>query len=76
MLFRSIMKIAEKAGLIDLLAKAIMPLMRVIFPSVPPNHPALSFIVLNISANVLGLGNAATPFGLKAMEQLQELNRD
>ena len=69
-----IMKVAEKAGLVDSLAKLIQPLTRRLFPSIPDNHPALGFIVLNISANILGLGNAATPFGLKAMEQLQLLN--
>lgn len=69
-----IMKVAEKAGLVDLLAKGIRPLTKLLFPSIPNEHPALGFIVLNISANVLGLGNAATPFGLKAMEQLQLLN--
>lgn len=69
-----IMKIAEEAGLIKGLAFLLRPLTRILFPSVPKNHPALGAIVLNISANVLGLGNAATPFGLKAMEELQGLN--
>lgn len=69
-----VMNVAEKAGLVDGLAKIVRPLLGRLFPSVPKNHPALGFILLNISANILGLGNAATPFGLKAMEQLQECN--
>ena len=70
------MKIAEEAGLIRSLAKLLRPLMGFLFPSVPTNHPAMGAIVMNLSANILGLGNAATPFGLKAMEELQSLNRD
>ncbi|MFY9175526.1 MAG: nucleoside recognition domain-containing protein [Peptococcia bacterium] len=69
-----IMKVAEKAGLIRFLAKILRPLMKFLFPTVPPDHPALGSIVMNLSANILGLGNAATPFGLKAMEELQSLN--
>lgn len=69
-----IMKLAEKAGLIRFLAKLLQPLMRFLFPTIPPEHPALGSIVMNLSANILGLGNAATPFGLKAMEELQSLN--
>lgn len=70
------MKVAEKAGLIRFLAKILRPLMRFLFPTVPADHPALGSIVMNLSANILGLGNAATPFGLKAMEELQSLNPD
>lgn len=70
------MKIAEEAGLIRSLAKLLRPLMGFLFPSVPINHPAMGAIVMNLSANILGLGNAATPFGLKAMEELQNLNGD
>lgn len=69
-----VMNVAEKAGLVDALARLVRPLTNRLFPSVPREHPALGFIVLNLSANVLGLGNAATPFGLKAMAQLQTCN--
>lgn len=68
------LKIAEKAGLTEALARLLQPLFRRILPEVPANHPALSSIVMNMAANVLGLDNAATPMGLKAMEQLQSLN--
>lgn len=70
------MKIAEEAGLIRSLAKLLRPLMGFLFPTVPTNHPAMGAIVMNLSANILGLGNAATPFGLKAMEELQYLNQE
>lgn len=73
-LWLGIMKIAESGGLIRALARLLRPLMIRLFPSVPPNHPAMGAIILNLSANVLGLGNAATPFGMKAMQGLQELN--
>ena len=69
-----LMKIAEKSGLADLLAKALKPLFCRIMPEVPQDSPAFGSIVMNIAANVLGLDNAATPMGLKAMEQLQEVN--
>lgn len=69
-----ISRVAEKAGLIDGLARLVSPLLRPLFPSVPSGHPAVSSIAMNIAANILGLGNAATPFGLKAMRELQELN--
>ncbi len=69
-----IMKVGERAGLVQYLAKLLRPLFRKIFPEVPDGHPALGSITLNIAANMLGLDNAATPMGLKAMEQLQELN--
>lgn len=69
-----LMKIAEAAGLVQSLAKLIYPLARFLYPSVPKNHPAMGSIVANMSANMLGLGSAATPLGLKAMQQLQELN--
>jgi len=69
-----IMKIAEQAGIIRLLAAAIAPITRRLFPEVPTDHPAMGAMVLNIAANWLGLSNAATPFGLKAMEELQTLN--
>jgi len=73
-LWLGIMKIAEKSGLITIIAKVVKPITVRLFPDVPPDHPAMGSIVLNMSANILGLGNAATPLGLKAMEQLQELN--
>lgn len=75
-LWLGIMKIAEKAGLIEGLAWLVRPLMVKIFPGIPPNHPAMGAIILNLSANVLGLGNAATPFGMKAMQEMQRLNAD
>lgn len=71
-----LMKIAELAGMIQILAKWLRPLARWLYPSVPHDHPAMGSILANMSANILGLGNAATPLGLKAMEQLQELNPD
>ena len=73
-LWLGIMKIAEKAGLVSALARGIRPLARWLFPDIPDGHPALGSIVLNMAANMLGLGNAATPMGLKAMKELQELN--
>ncbi len=73
-LWLGIMKIAEASGLIALIAKLVRPITIKLFPDVPPDHPAISAIVLNMSANVLGLGNAATPLGLKAMQELQTLN--
>ena len=68
------MKIAEASGLIRLIARLLKPITIRLFPDVPADHPAIGSIVLNMSANILGLGNAATPLGLKAMEELQELN--
>ena len=73
-LWLGIMKIAEESGLIRIIAKGLRPLTIRLFPDVPEDHPAIGSIVLNMSANMLGLGNAATPLGLKAMEELQELN--
>lgn len=73
-LWLGIMKIAERAGLIRLLARALAPIMRFLFPELPVDHPATGSMLLNIAANWLGLGNAATPMGLKAMEELQQLN--
>ena len=68
------MKIAEESGLIRIIARAIRPITIRLFPDVPEDHPAIGSIILNMAANLLGLGNAATPFGLKAMEELQDLN--
>lgn len=67
-------RIAERAGLLHGVARWLTPLLRPLFPDVPKGHPSLSSIAMNVTANVLGLANAATPFGLKAMEQLQQLN--
>jgi spore maturation protein A len=69
-----IMKLAEEAGIIAFLSRAIAPLMKFLFPEIPGNHPAMGAIIMNISANVLGLGNAATPMGLIAMQEMQKLN--
>jgi len=71
-LWLGIMKIAEESGLIRIIARGLRPLTIRLFPDVPEDHPAIGSIVLNMSANMLGLGNAATPLGLKAMEELQE----
>ena len=73
-LWLGIMKIAEESGLVEVIAHLVRPVTTRLFPEVPPDHPAMGSIILNIAANVLGLGNAATPLGLKAMEELQELN--
>jgi len=73
-LWLGIMKIAEAAGLITLLAKMAKPLMVRLFPDVPPEHPAMGAMLSNMAANFLGLSNAATPLGLKAMEELNKLN--
>src|SRR5438874_8592013 len=73
-LWRGLLKIAEKAGFVDKLARAVRPIFRPLFPGVPDGHPAISARLLNIAANMLGLGNAATPFGIKAMEELEKLN--
>lgn len=69
-----IMKIGEKGGMINIFAKAVGPFFNKLFPEIPKNHPALGSILMNFSANALGLDNAATPLGLKAMKELQELN--
>ena len=73
-LFLGLMKVAEQGGLLVIIAKTVRPLMTRLFPDVPPNHPAMGAMILNISANVLGLGNAATPFGIRAMQELDKLN--
>ncbi len=73
-LWLGLLKIAEKAGLVDKLARLVRPIFRPLFPGVPDGHPAISAMLLNIAANMLGLGNAATPFGIKAMEELEKLN--
>lgn len=69
-----LMNIAEKTGLVTWLANLLRPIGRFLYPSVPEDHPAMGSILMNMSANLLGLGNAATPLGLKAMQDLQTLN--
>lgn len=73
-LWLGIMKIGEKGGLVNLLARVLSPVFTRLFPDIPKGHPVTGSIFMNIAANMLGLDNAATPLGLKAMEQLQELN--
>ncbi|RMF70002.1 MAG: nucleoside recognition protein [Calditrichaeota bacterium] len=73
-LWLGVLKIAEESGMVRLLARFIRPISKRLFPDVPSDHPAIASILLNLSANWLGLSNAATPFGLKAMEDLQTLN--
>ena len=73
-LMLGLVKIGEEAGLTRALARFVQPALAPLFPSVPKDHPAFSNITLNLLANVFGLGNAATPLGIKAMEDLQELN--
>ncbi|MEW6193692.1 MAG: nucleoside recognition domain-containing protein [Bacteroidota bacterium] len=73
-LWLGIMKIAEESGLIKVIAKSVKPVTKFLFPDVPHDHPAIGSMIMNISANMLGLGNAATPFGLKAMEELDSIN--
>lgn len=73
-LWLGIMKIAEESGLIKVIAKALRFIMVPLFPDVPEDHPAMGAMIMNMAANVLGLGNAATPLGLKAMKELQTLN--
>jgi spore maturation protein SpmA len=75
-LWLGIMKVGEEAGAIRVLSKIVSPLFRKIFPEIPKDHPASGHIIMNLSANMLGLGNAATPLGLKAMNSMQELNPD
>src|SRR5512132_3366252 len=71
-LWLGLLRVAEEAGLVKLLARAARPVLRRLFPEVPPDHPAMGAMVMNVSANLLGLGNAATPFGLEAMRRLDE----
>src|SRR3954452_9905488 len=75
-LWLGIMRVAEQAGLIALLSRALRPISRLLFPEIPPEHPAIGAMIMNIAANMLGLSNAATPLGIKAMEELQELNEE
>jgi spore maturation protein A len=73
-LWLGLMKIAEDSGLMSLVAKVIAPVLKKLFPDVPAGHPAMASMTMNIAANMLGLNNAATPLGLKAMEDLEKLN--
>lgn len=73
-LWLGIMRIAESSGLIKMISYLLQPLVGLLFPSVPKNHPAMGAIIMTLSANMLGLGNAVTPLGIKAMQQLQTLN--
>jgi len=75
-LWMGLMKVGETGGIVKLMSKAVNPLFRKLFPEIPADHPANGSIMMNIAANMLGLDNAATPLGLKAMTQLQELNKD
>jgi spore maturation protein SpmA len=74
-LWLGIMKIGERGGMVEVFSRAAAPLFSKLFPEIPKGHPASASILMNISANILGLDNAATPFGLKAMNELQELNK-
>jgi spore maturation protein A len=73
-LWLGLMKVAEEAGLVASVARLARPLVSRLFPDVPPEHPAVGAMLLNVSANLLGAGNAATPFGVKAMQELERLN--
>ncbi len=73
-LWLGVMKVAEEAGLVKIIASSVKPITKFLFPGVPQEHPAMGAMIMNISANMLGLSNAATPFGLKAMEELNKLN--
>ena len=75
-LWLGIMNIAKKSGLLDKLAKLLTPILKIIFPEIPQNSPCFSYIGSNIIMNMLGLGNAATPFGLKTIKEMQNMNKD
>ncbi|MBK5195127.1 MAG: spore maturation protein [Proteiniphilum sp.] len=75
-LWLGVMKIGERGGMVEMFSRAVAPLFSKLFPEIPKNHPASGSMLMNISANMLGLDNAATPFGLKAMQELQEINRN
>lgn len=71
-----LMKIAEKSGLLDLISRLMRPVISWLFPDIPRDHPAIGYIISNMTANLFGLGNAATPMGIKAMQELQTLNHN
>ncbi len=73
-LWLGLLNLAEKSGFVDMLAKVLYPIAAFLFPDIPRKDPAMGAIVMNMSANLLGLGNAATPFGIKAMEEMARLN--
>jgi spore maturation protein A len=75
-LWLGLMRIAEESGMVKALGNALKPIMKFLFPEVPEDHPAMGAIVMNMAANIFGLGNAATPLGIKAMKELQELNEE
>ena len=75
-LWLGIMNIAKKSGFLDKIASLLTPILQIIFPEIPKNSPCFSYIGANIIMNMLGLGNAATPFGLKAIKEMQELNQE
>lgn len=75
-LWLGIMNIAKKSGLLDKFAKLITPILKYLFPEIPKNSPCFSYISINIIMNMLGVGNAATPFGLKAMKEMQKINQN
>ena len=75
-LWLGIMNIAKKSGLLEIMARKLLPILKIIFPEIPKNSPCFSYIGTNIIMNMLGLGNAATPFGLKAIKEMQELNKE
>ena len=75
-LWLGLMKLAEQSGIVKALGRLLKPVMKRLFPEVPADHPAMGSMVMNMAANILGLGNAATPLGIKAMKELQELNED
>lgn len=75
-LWLGLLKIAEDSGLVKLLARIFKPCTNALFPSIPKDHPAMGAIIMNLSANILGLGNAATPLGLKAMQEMQKINKN
>lgn len=74
-LWLGIMSIATESGLVNKLANLLRPILKRLFPDIPQDHPAMGAMVMNIAANMLGIGNAATPFGLQAMKELQSLNK-
>ena len=73
-LWLGIMRVAEASGLIAMLGRLLRPISRLLFPEIPADHPAIGAMIMNVAANMLGLSNAATPMGIKAMEELQTLN--
>ena len=75
-LWLGLMNIAKESGLLEIISKKISPVIKILFPEIPKNHEALGLISSNIIMNMLGLGNAATPFGLKAMKSMQSLNKN